>query len=119
MNDPNAAVTLVTAILSGGTISAILVPVISWILRRKDAKDAKTEDGDPLREGVRVLLFCKLRQIQQETVSAGDVCDVETKQTAQKVYDAYHGLGGNGVGTQMKDDILAAKIEPPHQPADA
>ena len=119
MNDPNTAVTLVAATLSSGTISAILVPVISWILRRKDAKDAKTEDGDPLREGVRVLLFCKLRQIQQETVSAGDVCDVATKQTAQKVYNAYHALGGNGVGTQMKDDILAAKIEPPNQFADA
>lgn len=119
MNDPNAAVTLVAAILSSGTISAILVPVISWILRRKDAKDAKTEDGDPLREGVRVLLFCKLRQIQQETVSAGDVCDVATKQTAQKVYSAYHALGGNGLGTQMKDDILAAKIEPSSQFVDA
>ena len=42
MSDPNTAVTLVAAILSSGTISAILVPIISWILRRKDAKDATT-----------------------------------------------------------------------------
>lgn len=40
----------------------------------------------------------------------GGVCDVETKQTAEKIYRAYHALGGNGVGTQMIEDIRNAHI---------
>lgn len=79
--------------------------IVAWALRKLDSKN------DPLHEGVRVLLFCKLEAIQQQMVQDGGVCDVPTKQTAEQIYSAYHAMGGNGVGTQMIEDIRRAHIE--------
>ncbi len=93
-------VLIVTAIIGSGGFGAF----VQWILSRIDRQ------RDPLHEGVRELLFCKLELLHQQMVDAGGVCDVATKQTAERIYAAYHGLGGNGVGTQLKDDILDAHI---------
>ena len=41
------------------------------------------------------------------------VADNDFKLRAQRVYDAYHGLGGNGHGTQINNDIQNAPIAPP------
>lgn len=38
------------------------------------------------------------------------VCDVSTKETAETIYRAYSALGGNGVGSQMIEDIRHAHI---------
>ncbi|KLN89889.1 phage minor structural protein [Bifidobacterium bifidum] len=40
------------------------------------------------------------------------VADNDFKLRAQRVYDAYHGLGGNGHGTQVNNDIQNAPIAP-------
>lgn len=64
-----------------------------------------------LHEGVKELLFCKLELLHQQMVDNGGVCTVEAKQTAERIYLAYHGLGGNGVGTEMRNDILDAHIQ--------
>ena len=49
--------------------------------------------------------------LHQQMVNDGGVCTVEVKQTAERIYKAYHGLGGNGVGTEMRNDILNAHIK--------
>lgn len=48
-------------------------------------------------EALRTLLLCKLEQ-QQDTMvhDHHGVADNDFKLRAQRVYDAYHGLGGNG-----------------------
>lgn len=55
-------------------------------------------------EALRTLLLCKLEQ-QQDTMvhDHHGVADNDFKLRAQRVYDAYHGLGGNGHGTQSVD----------------
>ena len=62
------------------------------------------------KEGLRVLLFCKLEHIQAAMVTNDGVCDVSTKETAETIYRAYSALGGNGVGSQMIEDIRHAHI---------
>lgn len=57
------------------------------------------------REGAAVL------QLHQQMVDNGGVCTVETKRTVERIYRAYSGLGGNGVGTEMRNDILDARIQ--------
>ena len=64
-------------------------------------------------EALRTLLLCKLEQ-QQDTMGNDHhgFSDNDFKLRAQRVYDAYHGLGGNGHGTQVNNDIQNAPIAP-------
>ena len=95
------AITIIVAIIGSGGFGA-LVP---WVLNRIDNR------RDPLHEGVKELLFCKLELLHQQMVDNGGVYTVEAKQTAERIYLAYHGLRGNGVGTEMRNDILDAHIQ--------
>ena len=88
--------TVICAILGSQTV-AILV---QWVLNRIDAK------RNPLREGVKELLFCKLKQFDEQRERNGFV-PIADKETVERVYNAYHALGGNGVGTEMTNKIRA------------
>lgn len=99
------AITIIVAVIGSGGFGA-LVP---WALDRIDNRH------DPLHEGVKELLFCKLELLHRQMVDNGGVCTVETKQTAERIYLAYHGLGGNGVGTEMRNDIINAHIQEDRQ----
>lgn len=44
-------------------------------------------------------------------VDSGGVASVPLKQSAERIYSAYHGLGGNGTGTSMIRDIREAHIK--------
>ena len=50
---------------------------------------------DPLQDGVKTMLLCKLEQMQREMVDAGGIAD-KRPQTRASVYATYHALGGNG-----------------------
>lgn len=86
--------TVICAILGSQTV-AILV---QWVLNRIDSK------RNPLREGVKELLFCKLKQFDEQREYNGFV-PIADKETVERVYTAYHALGGNGVGTEMTNKI--------------
>lgn len=91
--------TLVAALIGSGAATS----VVQWIL-------GHAERDTPTKEGLRVLLFCKLEHIQAAMVANDGVCDVSTKETAETIYRAYSALGGNGVGSQMIEDIRHAHI---------
>ena len=95
------AITIIVAIIGSGGFGAF----VPWVLDRIDNR------RDPLHEGVKELLFCKLELLHQQMVDNGGVCTVETKRTAERIYRAYSGLGGNGVGTEMRNDIINAHIQ--------
>lgn len=90
----------VAVIGSSGTAT-----ITAWLLRRLDRNDAQDN-------ALRVLLFCQLEKINSHQVSAGHVCPTHVKERAEQIYSAYHALGGNGLGTQMIEDIRDAHIAP-------
>lgn len=73
----------------------------------------RREHDQLVDEALRTLLLCKLEQ-QQDTMvhDQHGVADNDFKLRAQRVYDAYHALGGNGHGTQVNADIQNAPIAP-------
>lgn len=93
---------LLGAILGSGATGTI----VTWLLNRFDHNGAQDN-------ALRVLLFCQLEKINDRQVAAGHVCPVHIKERAEQVYNAYHRLGGNGLGTQMIEDIRDAHIAPP------
>mgnify|MGYP000175642141 CR=1 FL=1 len=85
---------VICAILGSQTVTILA----QWVLNRIDAK------RNPLREGVKELLFCKLKQFDEQRERNGFV-PIADKETVERVYTAYHALGGNGVGTEITNKI--------------
>lgn len=85
---------LLCAILGSQTVTIL----VQWVLSKIDAK------RNPLREGVKELLFCKLKQFDEQRERNGFV-PIADKETVERVYTAYHALGGNGVGTEITNKI--------------
>lgn len=85
---------VICAILGSQTVTIL----VQWVLNKIDAK------RNPLREGVKELLFCKLKQFDEQRERNGFV-SIADKETVERVYMAYHTLGGNGVGTEMTNKI--------------
>ena len=54
------------------------------------------EETEALKDGMRSLLRRQIL-LDCETAQAAGWCDSTKKGTIQDMYDAYHGLGGNGV----------------------
>ena len=111
---------IITSVVAGLNIAA--VSTAAGILRQhhKTAQAAEAADQQRAREhdqlvdeALRTLLLCKLEQ-QQDTMvhDQHGVADNDFKLRAQRVYDAYHALGGNGHGTQVNNDIQNAPIAP-------
>ena len=58
-----------------------------------------------LKSGVTCILRSELVDMHRRYVVEGRPCPVTEKERAEETYNAYHGLGGNGVGTKMWVDI--------------
>lgn len=81
----------------------------SWLIKRMDRKPPITgEDLAPLRDGLKVLLRGRLEAIYRECGDGSQPLTVDQKKDADEAYDAYHQLGGNGLGTEMHDRIIHA-----------
>ena len=88
-------------------------PALSQRLDQVDASLTQLDQRlDPLQDGVKTMLLCKLEQMQREMVDAGGIADNDLKTRAEGVYATYHALGGNGNGTQVNQDIQDAPIAP-------
>lgn len=66
----------------------------------------------PLAKGVQNLEFAKLQQIHDRMIQRGGWCPDSEKEVADRAYQSYHALGGNGVGTSWHRDIMAAHSAP-------
>lgn len=63
-----------------------------------------------LQEGVRTSLRSRLVDLHKDYVASGSGCPDWVKREAEQVYHAYHGLGGNGVGTHYYQEIIDAPV---------
>lgn len=80
--------TLILAIISSGTLSAI----ISGMFNRSNQKK---QDHNGVREGVRVLLYDRLKYLCKRAIREGYIAPDQLEDILS-MHDAYHGIGGNG-----------------------
>lgn len=86
---------VICAILGSQTVTFL----VQWLLGKLDKR------YNPIRDGVKELLYCKLVHYDDLLQSRG-FTPLEDKETVERVYTAYHALGGNGVGTEIRRRIL-------------
>ena len=80
--------TLVLAIISSGTLSAI----ISGLFARQSQKQV---EHNGVREGVRVLLYDRLKHLCKKAIHAGGITSDQLEDILS-MHNAYHNIGGNG-----------------------
>lgn len=74
-----------------------------WLLKshkREAARDRAMETG------LRTLLRAELLEIHAKYRPVGDI-PLEVMEEADRVYQAYHSLGGNGTGTKIYEELKA------------
>lgn len=74
-----------------------------WLLKshkREAARDKAMETG------LRTLLRAELLEIHAKYRPLGDI-PLEVMEEADRVYQAYHSLGGNGAGTKIYEELKA------------
>ena len=93
------------------TILESMVPMLltgvgglcGWLLkshRKEEARDRAMETG------LRTLLRAELLEIHTRHVVHHEPISVSIQDEADRVYRAYHSLGGNGTGTMMHEQIM-------------
>lgn len=63
------------------------------------------EEQKALRNGMRSLLRRQIVFDCENAIEKG-VCRADKKETIVDMYESYHALGGNGVVTKLKDQML-------------
>lgn len=96
------------------TVSGILWQKLKSATQAPRAHEARQEQQlDLLSDAVRELLLCKLETMRRHMVYDNNgVADDSEKGQAQRIYDIYHAMGGNGHGTALNDDVQRAPIAP-------
>lgn len=66
------------------------------------------------KKGILVLLQCQLLEYYYNWIDKGYI-PVPTMERITRIYEAYHALGGNGVGTKVFDEMKRLPSNPPQE----
>lgn len=108
------AITALAGVATGLGVSGI----ISWLLGRYDKRhpvvdvNKIVEKLDNLNAAVVELAYLRIRERHEKAVRHGWLHPNE-KHVLERLYSAYHSIGGNGVGTEMIEDIRRLPSVPP------
>lgn len=108
------AITALAGVATGLGVSGI----ISWLLGRYDKRHPVTdmnkivEKLDNLNAAVVELAYLRIRERHEKAVRHGWLHPNE-KHVLERLYAAYHSIGGNGTGTEMIEDIRRLPSVPP------
>lgn len=108
------AITALAGVATGLGVSGI----ISWLLGRYDKRHPVTdmnkivEKLDSLNAAVVELAYLRIRERHEYAVRHGWLHPNE-RQVLERLYTAYHSIGGNGTGTEMIEDIRRLPSVPP------
>lgn len=91
------------AIYSAAAIIAVLGIMISS--RRVEKKKADKEN-DLFKSALRSLLRSELMRTHHQAVREGFASTLD-KEVMERTYQSYHQLGGNGIATNLHDEMMA------------
>lgn len=91
------------AIYSAAEIIAVLGIMISS--RRVEKKKAY-EENELLKSALRALLRSELMRTHHQAVRDGYASTLD-KEVMERTYQSYHSLGGNGIATNLYDEMMA------------
>lgn len=108
------AITALAGVATGLGVSGI----ISWLLGRYDKRHPAVdmnkiaEKLDDLNAAVVELAYLRIRERHESAIRHGWMHPNE-KHVLERLYSAYHSIGGNGTGTEMIEEIRRLPSVPP------
>ena len=100
----------------GATLVAVIssgFAIIQWAVARHDKQAGITrEEFQALKLAVIELAYLRIRERHESAMRHGWLHPNE-KHVLERLYSAYHSIGGNGTGTQMIEEIRNLPSMPP------
>ena len=104
--------------VAGWLAGPVATAVIAWLAaslrsaRRRAAEHDERRDAEhaALMAGMRELMRRELYDMHRMYVVDGAPMPYDEKERADSVYRTYHVLGGNGTGTHIHDELMAAYV---------
>nr|DAJ52238.1 MAG TPA: minor structural protein [Caudoviricetes sp.] len=91
------------AIYSAAAIVALLGIMLS---NRRVEKEKVAEESELVKSALRALLRSELMRTHHQAVRDGHASTVD-KEVMERTYQSYHRLGGNGIATNLHDEMMA------------
>ena len=91
------------AIYSAAAIVAVLGIMLS---SRRIEKQKADEENELVKSALRALLRSELMRTHHQAVRDGHASTVD-KEVMERTYQSYHMLGGNGIATNLHDEMMA------------
>ena len=91
------------AIYSAAAVVAILGVMIS---NRRTEKERADEESELVKSALRALLRSEIMRTHHQAVRDGYASTVD-KEVMERTYQSYHRLGGNGIATNLHDEMMA------------
>lgn len=92
--------------------TAVIASVATLLVSRLTGVIGSSRDEmDALKEGVRTLLRNELVAAHREWFEEKGCITLEALEYCHQTYEAYHGLGGNGSGDKLFEDIKSLPVK--------
>lgn len=91
------------AIYSAAAVVALLGVMLS---NRRMERDKADEESELVKSALRALLRSELMRTHHQAMRDGYASTVD-KEVMERTYYSYHQLGGNGIATNLHDEMMA------------
>ena len=91
------------AIYSAAAVVALLGIMLS---NRRVEKEKAEKENELVRSALRALLRSELMRTHHQAVRVGHASTLD-KEVMERTYQSYHRLGGNGIATNLYDEMMA------------
>lgn len=91
------------AIYSAAAVVALLGVMLS---NRRMEKEKADEESELVKSALRALLRSELMRTHHQAVRDGHASTVD-KEVMERTYQSYHSLGGNGIATNLYNEMMA------------
>lgn len=91
------------AIYSAAAVVALLGVMLS---NRRVEKEKAENESELVKSALRALLRSELMRTHHQAVRDGHASTVD-KEVMERTYQSYHMLGGNGIATNLHDEMMA------------
>lgn len=92
--------------------TAVIASIATLLVSRLTGVIGNSRDEmDALKEGMRTLLRNELVAAHREWYEEKGYITLEALEFCHQTYEAYHGLGGNGSGDKLFEDIKTLPVK--------
>lgn len=91
------------AIYSAAAVVALLGVTLS---NRRAEKEKADEESELVKSALRALLRSEIMRTHHQAMRDGYASTVD-KEVMERTYQSYHQLGGNGIATNLHEEMLA------------